>query len=205
MFHRTDVSQTPSVAEMISAAVSWTGHVDVLVHCAAIPSRGMLISNTRASDLDRVMAVNLRGAFLCAREFVKNLSSADRRGRLLYVASAEGLAPKPDSSVFAASQAGAIALMRTAAVEVRESGITINTICPDGGIDLDADDVPQLLEAAEEAGTLDQDWRGLDNGETCSLGPLTTPGEILAAIMFLASDQAGAISGLTFNDRGVPV
>lgn len=202
---RTDVSQTPGVQAMLGAAVEWGGRIDALVHCAVISSRGRVMTRSTASDMDRVMGVNVRGAFLCAKEFSKVLIEREERGRFVCISSAAALDPPPEQSLFSASQAAVIALMRTHAREVEDKGIRINTLCPAFGKALRVGEPAKVLDAVDGLLDLNRNWSAGAPPAGCNVGALNSQEAVIAAIAFLASDRAGTVTGCTFDQTGAAV
>ncbi len=198
---RTDVSQTTDVDAMLGAAQDWAGRLDVLINNAGIVNRRMPLVRCRASDFDRVMAVNVRGPFLCTREFLKRLLEQGEGGRVISIASYAAKVAAPDLAPYSASKAALIALMRCAAAEVAEHGITVNCICP--GI---VDTAP-TRRAAEEKGAevkRDFDISKLLGGvlPDVPVGRVQTPEEVADLLMFLASEDAAYITGQAIDASG---
>ena len=110
-----DVSQEEDVVAMVESAAAELGGLDVLVNNAGIqisrPSHDL-----SAADFDRVLAVNLRGAFLCAREAVKRFVAAETPGVILNVSSVHQLIPKPDYLGYSVSKGGMQNLTRSLAL-----------------------------------------------------------------------------------------
>ena len=198
---RADVSQTTDVDAMLTAAMEWAGRLDILINNAGIVNRRGPLIRCRASDFDRVMAVNVRGPFLCTREFLKRLLEQGQGGRVISVASYAAKVAAPDLAPYSASKAALIALMRSAAAEVAEHGITVNSICP--GIV----DTARTRRSAEDAGAdvpRDFDISTLLGGALpdVPLGRVQTPEEVADLLMFLASDEAAYITGQAIDASG---
>lgn len=124
-----DVSDEAQVRELFAAA----GPVDVLINNAGIGRFGRLVDTT-VEDWDRVMAVNLRGAFLCAREAMRAM--AGRGGRVINIASVVGLKGYAEQGAYAASKHGLMGLSKVMGVEGREDGVITQVVAP-GGVDTD--------------------------------------------------------------------
>jgi glucose 1-dehydrogenase len=124
-----DVSQEDDVVRMVEETVDGLGGIDVLVNNAGIqisrPSHEL-----SQADFERVLAVNLRGAFLCAREAIKRFLGSDTPGSIINVSSVHQLIPKPDYLGYSVSKGGMQNLTRTLALEYAGHGIRVNGIGP---------------------------------------------------------------------------
>jgi glucose 1-dehydrogenase len=186
-----DVSREEEVVQMVGQAVSELGGLDVLINNAGIQiSRHS--DELASADFDKVLAVNLRGAFLCAREAIRHLLSEGRPGVIINVSSVHQLIPKPDYLGYSVSKGGMQNLTRTLALEYAGRGIRVNGIGPGATvtpINRAWIDDPVKREQVEShipmrrAGTAD---------------------EMGAVACFLASDDAAYITGQTiFVDGGL--
>jgi glucose 1-dehydrogenase len=186
-----DVSREDDVREMVDKAVTELGGLDVLVNNAGIQiSRHS--DELSSDDFDKVLAVNLRGAFLCAREAIRHFLSEGKPGVIINVSSVHQLIPKPDYLGYSVSKGGMQNLTRTLALEYAGRGIRVNGIGPGATvtpINRAWIDDPVKREQVEShipmarAGTADE-----MGGVAC----------------FLASDDAAYITGQTiFVDGGL--
>jgi glucose 1-dehydrogenase len=129
MLVRGDVSEEEDVVAMLESAVDGLGGIDVLVNNAGIqissPSHEL-----STSDFDKVLGVNLRGAFLCAREAVKRFLATGTHGVIINVSSVHQLIPKPNYLAYATSKGGMESLTQTLALEYAGKGIRVNAIAP---------------------------------------------------------------------------
>jgi glucose 1-dehydrogenase len=186
-----DVSREQDVVQMVDRAVSELGGLDVLINNAGIQiSRHS--DELSSDDFDRVLAVNVRGAFLCAREVIRHLLAEGKPGVIINVSSVHQLIPKPDYLGYSVSKGGMQNLTRTLALEYAERGIRVNGIGPGATvtpINRAWIDDPVKREQVEShipmrrAGTAD---------------------EMGAVACFLASDDAAYITGQTiFVDGGL--
>jgi glucose 1-dehydrogenase len=124
-----DVSSEDDVVRMVADAVEGLGGIDVLVNNAGIQiSRPT--DELSSDDFDRVLAVNLRGAFLCAREAIRHFLAAGKPGSIVNVSSVHQLIPKPGYLGYSASKGGMQNLTRTLALEYAGRGIRVNGIGP---------------------------------------------------------------------------
>jgi 3-oxoacyl-[acyl-carrier protein] reductase len=170
-----DVADETAVQTLHNDMVSAFGGVNILCCIAGVIVRESL----DAHDLDawnRVLAVNLTGIYLCTRAFIPGMK-ARGWGRIITMGSTSGILGYPYPS-YAASKAGVINFTRSLVLELGESGVTANTICP-GTIQtplLRPEMLGQLLAKIP-------------------LGRAGTPEEVAALASFLASDEAGFITG----------
>jgi glucose 1-dehydrogenase len=186
-----DVSNEREVVEMVGQAVRELGGLDVLINNAGIQvSRHS--DELASDDFDKVLAVNLRGAFLCAREAIRHFLTEGKPGVIINVSSVHQLIPKPDYLGYSVSKGGMQNLTRTLALEYAARGIRVNGIGPGATItpiNRAWIDDPVKREQVEShipmrrAGTAD---------------------EMGAVACFLASDHAAYITGQTiFVDGGL--
>ena len=124
-----DVSSEDDVIRMVADAVDGLGGIDVLVNNAGIQiSRPT--EELSSEDFDRVLAVNLRGAFLCAREAIRHFLAEEKEGSIVNVSSVHQLIPKPGYLGYSASKGGMQNLTRTLALEFAGRGIRVNGLGP---------------------------------------------------------------------------
>jgi glucose 1-dehydrogenase len=186
-----DVSKEDDVVQMVRSAIDGLGGLDVLVNNAGIqisrPSHEL-----SSEDFDKVLAVNLRGSFLCAREAIRHFMAEKKPGSVINVSSVHQIIPKPDYLGYSTSKGGMQNLTRTLALEFAGRGIRVNGIGPGATvtpINRAWIDDPEKRKAVEEhipmrrAGDAD---------------------EMAGVTAFLASDDAGYITGQTiFVDGGL--
>jgi glucose 1-dehydrogenase len=186
-----DVSKEEDVVAMFEDAVDKLGGLDILVNNAGIqiskPSHEL-----SAADFDKVIAVNLRGAFLCAREAIKRFLDADKPGVVINISSVHQLIPKPNYLGYSASKGGMQNLTRTLALEYAGKGIRVNAIGPGATI------TPINRAWVDDPVKAEQ---------VTSHIPMPRPGtsdEMAGVTCFLASDDAAYITGQTiFVDGGL--
>jgi 3-oxoacyl-[acyl-carrier protein] reductase len=158
----------------------------VLVNNAGV-TKDTLILRMKDEDWDRVMAVNLKGAFLCIRAATKPMMKA-RYGRIVNVSSIIGQSGQAGQANYAASKAGLFGLSMSVAKELGSRGITCNSVCP-GFIESDMTD--NLPEEFKERVV-----------KTAPAGRLGKPEDVAAAILFLASPEAAYITGQALTVDG---
>jgi 3-oxoacyl-[acyl-carrier protein] reductase len=174
-----DITDADQVEAAFARVEEELGAVEVLVSNAGI-TRDSLVLRMSDDDFTDVLEANLTGGFRVARRAVKGLMRA-RWGRIVFVSSIAGRIGQAGQANYAASKAGLVGLGRSFAKEFASRGVTVNVVAP-GPIATD------MLSALPE----DQ----LDAyADAVPLGRLGRPEEIAAAVRFLASDEAGYITG----------
>lgn len=176
---RADVSDEGQVQEMFREIRGWLGAPLVLVNNAGVLRDGLTVKYPLA-EWERVLGVNLSGAFLCAREALPAMLKA-RWGRIVNVSSAAGLRGNPGQAAYSASKAGVIGLTQSLAREYGSRGITANAVCPG------------FVETVMTEGFIGKQRDRLI--EQIPAGRIGTPEEVAAVIRFLASDEASYVTG----------
>lgn len=193
-FRRCDVTSSAQVAAVARRAEERFGGLDVLVNSAGI-ILGKPLCDTTDEEWDRILAVNLRGAFATMRALAPLMRG--RRASIVNVASGLGLVGAPDMSAYCASKGGLVLLSKAAALELGP-GIRVNALCP-GVIDTD---MPRRLAAGLPAEAGDALLRDFEASHVA--GRLGTPEEVVAFVVFLASDDASFVTGAAIPvDSGV--
>ncbi|MHB0870897.1 MAG: SDR family NAD(P)-dependent oxidoreductase [Chloroflexota bacterium] len=194
---RVDVRDLSQLQTMVDRAVERFGAIDVLVACAGIAQMKALLEVTE-EEWDLVFDVNCRGLFftlqLVARQMVRQ-----ERGTIVTIASIAGRAPRPMQPHYGASKAAVISITRSAAAALASSGITVNAICP--GI-VDTPMWRQLDEQATREFGLAAGEYTRQRLQQIPLGRLETPEDVANAAAFLASPEAGYITGQALNVDG---
>ena len=181
-----DVTSQEEVARLVEQTMSSFGRIDILVNNAGI-TRDTLLLRMSASDWDRVLATNLKGAFLCTQAVVRHMMK-QRWGRIVNIASVVGLIGNAGQANYAAAKAGLIALTKTTAREFASRGITANAVAP-GFIDTDMS--RKLSDTAKQQLLLQ-----------IPLGYVGTPRDVAFAVSFLASEEAHYITGQVLKVDG---
>ena len=176
---QADISREEEVAAMLARIEAWQGPVDILVNNAGIALEGLL-TDTTVEEWDRVFAVNVRGAFLCARSVLPGMISR-RRGRIVNIASMWGQVGASCEVAYSASKAALIGMTRALAKEVAPCGITVNCVAPG------------VVDTAMMAGYSPADIDDLNR--RTPLGRMAAPEEIAGAVLYLAGDAAGYVTG----------
>jgi NAD(P)-dependent dehydrogenase (short-subunit alcohol dehydrogenase family) len=193
-FVRCDVSSSAEVGELAREVERRFGGLDVLYNNAGI-ILGKPLTETTDEEWDRVLAVNLRGSFLTMRELVPLMEG--RQGSIVNTSSGLGLVGAEQLGAYCASKGGLVLLSKSAALELGP-GIRVNAICP-GVIDTQ---LPQLALAGLPEDVASAIYRGWEESHVA--GRIGRPEEVVAAAIFLASDEASFITGAAIPvDSGV--
>ncbi|MBI3991412.1 MAG: 3-oxoacyl-[acyl-carrier-protein] reductase [Candidatus Omnitrophica bacterium] len=176
-----DVTDYVKVTEAVNKILDKFGKVDILVNNAGITKDGLMLRMGDA-EWDTVLNVNLKGTFNCTKS-VSRLMIKQRSGKIVNIASIIGIIGNPGQANYAASKAGIIALTKTAAKELASRNINVNAIAP-GFIQTD-----MTARLPEE---LKQKMLGV-----IPLGRFGSAADVAAASVFLASEEAGYITGQT--------
>lgn len=194
-FEHTDVTDEASVAGTFDSVIDRFGRLDVCFANAAVFGAVGPLADLRVEDLDLTLAINLRGVILTAQHAARVMTPA-RRGVILTTASPGGLIGGAGPAVYSASKAGIIGFSRAIAAELRPQGIRVMTV------------VPGAIASAMTAAAVVGDAADLDGTETAMaqnsmLGRAGVPADIAGTVAFLASDDAGYLTGSeVFVDAG---
>ena len=185
-FYTCDVSSLDAFQNTIKEIAENHGSVDILVNNAGV-CKDKLIMRMSEDDWNKVININLNGAFNGIKA-VSQIMIKQRAGRIINISSIVGLIGNPGQANYAASKAGLIGLSKSAAKELAPRGITVNAIAP-GYIATDMTD--QITDQAKESLIT-----------KIPLGRIGSPSDIAASALFLASDEAGYITGQTLTVDG---
>jgi 3-oxoacyl-[acyl-carrier protein] reductase len=186
---QVDVSKQQEVAGLVQKAVEQFGRVDILVNNAGI-TQPIKVADMTESDWDRIVSVNLKGTFLCSKAVLPTMIK-QRYGRIVNLSS---VSAKRGGGVYggahySAAKAGILGFAKALAREVGAYGITVNSVAPG----LIATDIRGGLESPERQKEITKDI-------PCQR--LGTPEEVAAAIAFLASMEAGYVTGEEIDING---
>jgi 3-oxoacyl-[acyl-carrier protein] reductase len=178
-FQRCDVTRADEVKNVIDACRSELGGLDILVNNAGITRDGLLL-RAKEDDWQRVLDVNLTGAFHFTQASARYLMKVDR-GRVINIASVVGIMGNAGQSNYAASKGGLIAFTKAVARELAPRGVTVNAVAPG------------FIETEMTAG-LDEKARQAML-QTIPAGRYGSPDDVANGVLFLASDLASYITG----------
>lgn len=181
-----DLSNRESVEALVPAAEAKLGGLDILVNNAGV-TRDNLFMRLKDEDWDLVLAVNLTAAFRLSRAAVKSMMRR-RYGRIVSIGSVVGTSGNPGQGNYAASKAGLIGMSKSLAAEVASRNITVNVVSP-GFIESPMTDV---LNEKQREGILSD----------VPMGRLGQGTDVAAAVAYLASEEAGYVTGQTLHVNG---
>ena len=182
-----NLSDRAAVAGLIDAAAEAAGGpVSILVNNAGITRDGLLM-RMKDADWDELIEINLTASMVLCRAAMRGMMKA-RSGRIVSISSVVGATGNPGQTNYAASKAGMIGFSKSLAAEVAGRGITVNVVAP-GFIETPMTDV---LDESQKSGLLTR----------VPAGRLGTPAEVAASVAFLASNEAGYITGATIHVNG---
>ncbi len=181
-----DVSQYSEVEEAIREGVETLGLIDILVNNAGIVKDSLFI-RLKDADLDKVLDVNLKGAFNCTKAVLQSMLKR-RFGRIINISSVVAFTGNIGQTNYTASKAGLIGFTKSLAREVASRGVTVNAVAP-GYIETDM--TAKISEKVKEA-IISQ----------IPIGRTGTPEEVASAVVFLASEEASYITGTVIHVNG---
>ena len=181
-----NVSDFNSSKEMLDGIVAKYGRLDILVNNAGI-TRDNLVMKMSEEDFDAVIQTNLKGVFNCIHHISRQMLK-QRAGRIINISSVSGVLGNAGQANYCAAKAGVIGLTKSAARELASRGITVNAVAP-GFIRTDMTEV--LSDSVKAAATEQIPMKHFGETE-----------DVAAAVAFLASDEAGYITGQVISVDG---
>lgn len=185
-FVRTDVSSEADWQRLIAETLATYGKLDILVNNAGI-TRDNISMRMKDEEWEKVLQVNLTGTFRLTRAAMRGMMKR-RFGRVINITSIVGVTGNPGQANYAAAKAGLIGMSKSLAQELASRGITVNCLAP-GFI---ATPMTDVLTDDQKKGILGR----------VPADRLGTPDEIAAGVVYLASDEAGYVTGQTLHING---
>jgi 3-oxoacyl-[acyl-carrier protein] reductase len=180
-----DVTIEADVRALVRGVVDRLGRIDVFVNNAGI-QRPQAITEMTVADWDRMIAVHLRGGFLCCREVAGHMIPR-RSGRIIILTSQLAYIGRPRYTAYSAAKGGLLTFTRALAQELAPHGILVNSVSP-GLIDTGFDPLPEEVKRAHAA--------------SLPLKRLGMPDDLVGAFVFLASDESRYFCGQTLHPNG---
>jgi 3-oxoacyl-[acyl-carrier protein] reductase len=181
-----DVGDEEQIKATIKSAIGQFGKIDILVNNAGI-TRDQLVMRMKRADWDSVLQTNLTSAYLCTQQVMSSMLK-QRWGRIINITSVFGQTGQAGQANYAASKAGLIGLTMAIAREVGSRGITSNAVAPGFIETAMTEGLPEELKQTAL--------------KTIPLGRIGTVDDVANAVKFLASDEAGYITGHVLNVNG---
>jgi NAD(P)-dependent dehydrogenase (short-subunit alcohol dehydrogenase family) len=185
---QADMAKVHEVREMVDAVVAEFGQIDILVNNAGVFPRVDFLAMSEA-DWDFVHDVNLKGAVFCAQAAARVMVAAGRPGSIVNITSGAAFRGSPRGVHYVASKGGVVSMTRQMALELAPHKIRVNAIAPG------------LTDTAQPRyGSTEDEIVAM--GAANPLGRIAAPEDIARAAVFLASDQAGFVTGHTLHVNG---
>ncbi len=181
-----DVADTEQAKQVFHQAIERLGRLDILVNNAGITRDGLAV-RMKTADWDAVLRTNLTGAYVCAQQAIGPMLR-QRWGRIINISSVVAEMGNPGQANYVAAKAGMIGLTKALAVELASRHITVNAVAPGFISTAMTDALPE--KAVQELSA------------RIPLGRLGTPADVAAAVAFLASEEAGYITGHVLDVNG---
>ena len=181
-----NVADPENVKEVFDSIVKEFKPLDILVNNAGITKDGLFV-RMKEDDWDQVLAVNLKGSFLCGQQAAKQMMK-QRQGAIVNIASIVGVMGNAGQANYSASKAGLIGLTKTMARELAPRNITVNAVAP-GFIDTE---MTRVLDEKIKDKLIEQ----------IPLSRLGLPDDIAHSVAFLVSDRSSYITGQVMNVNG---
>ena len=194
---QADVTDEEAVTDLFEAARAAHGPVEILVANAGA-AESAPVKNTSLAQWDRVLSVNLTGAFLCAREALTDMLQADG-GRIVFVSSTAGLKGYPYVAAYCAAKHGVVGLARAMAGELARTGITVNAVCPGfTETPLLAESVSKIVEKTGRSQTAARESLVSVNPQ----GRFVQPEEVADTVLWLCSSGSASVTGQAISISG---
>jgi NAD(P)-dependent dehydrogenase (short-subunit alcohol dehydrogenase family) len=188
MFVKTDVSKGKDAENMVKKTVEKFKRIDILVNNAGV-YKATPMESVEENEWDRIMDVNVKGQFLCAKEVGEQMIR-QRSGKIINIASVAGEFAFAQSTAYNSSKAGVILLTKTLALEWAKHNIQVNAIAPG------------VFQTTMTAGLIkDEEFRGMIKNRV-PLGRSGEPNELVGAAIFLASDASSYVTGSVITVDG---
>ncbi len=181
-----DVAEEEQIKAVLKSAIAQLGKIDILVNNAGI-TRDQLVMRMKRADWDAVLNTNLTSAYLCIQQVISSMLK-QRWGRIINITSVFGQTGQAGQANYAASKAGLIGLTMAIAREVASRNITCNAVAPG------------FIETSMTAALSDEFKQNAVR--MIPLGRVGTPEDIANSVAFLASEEAGYITGHVLNVNG---
>lgn len=184
LFVRANVAEEPSVISLIEQTVDYFGGLNVLVNNAAV-FMGAAVHETSVDEFERLIAVNLRGTFLCCKHAYPSLKQS--QGCIVNISSMAGVQGEKSHAMYAATKGAINALTQAMAIDYGADGIRCNALCPSSVL---TPNTGKLIDALPDPSGMIALRRNINH-----LGYTAQPEEIASVVVFLASPAASFMTG----------
>ncbi len=198
LYHPADMTKPEEIFDLVKTTQEKLGSVDVLVNNAGVQHVAP-VEEFPPDQWDRIIAINLTSAFHTMRAVIPLMKAAGK-GRIINIASAHGLVASPFKSAYVAAKHGIIGLTKSAALELAESGITVNAICP--GYVLTSLVEKQIPDTAKARGISEEAVKNDVLLRLQATKEFVNVEDVAATALFLASDAAKQITGTHISIDG---
>lgn len=189
LFQRCNVAVSAEVAALVQRCVAHFGRLDVAVNNAAVSPDTRPLAELDEDELERVIAVDLKGVALCLKHQLAQMIRQGGGGTIVNIGSTSSFRPQPENGIYVAAKHGVIGLTKVAALENGVHGIRVNAVAP-GAID-----TPMLRGALQRMQASESDY----TPALSLLGRFGQPREVAQASLWLASDLASYVTGSTLQ------
>ena len=190
-FAACDVARAADADALVAAAVRFYGRLDCAFNNAGIAGTQCRTADYTEEEWDRIMAVNLKGVWLCMRAEIRQFMAQRSTGAIVNTASAAGLVASHSMPAYTAAKHGVVGLTKCAAIEYARAGIRVNDVCP-GVVDTPLVE-GMVADKPKLAARLD---------EVEPIGRKARPAEIAEAVAWLCSDAASFVTGTSMSVDG---
>ncbi|KQZ95465.1 3-hydroxybutyrate dehydrogenase [Rhizobium sp. Root564] len=198
LYHPADMTKPEEIFDLVKATQEKLGSVDVLVNNAGVQHVAP-VDEFPPEEWDRIIAINLTSAFHTMRAVIPLMKTAGK-GRIINIASAHGLVASPFKSAYVAAKHGIMGLTKSAALELAETGITVNAICP--GYVLTSLVEKQIPDTAKARGISEEAVKNDVLLRLQATKEFVAVEDVAATALFLASDAAKQITGTHISIDG---
>jgi len=194
----TDVADEPAIERMVAGTLAEFGRLDILVNNAGIAGPTAAAVDIAREEWDRTLAINLTGALLCAKHALPHMIR-QKSGRIINITSVAAFIGYPLRAAYAASKWGMIGLNRTLALEAGPHGITVNAIAPGS---TRGERIERVIRTRAQALGKSEAEVEREYVDPTALKRMVSEEDIAATALFLASDEAGNVTGETIAVSG---
>jgi NAD(P)-dependent dehydrogenase (short-subunit alcohol dehydrogenase family) len=196
--HRLDVTNGDDITRVLDEVETQARRPTLAVTCAGIIFISPFLEATH-EHWDQTLAVNLTGTFLVIQAVARRLVAAGEKGRLVAISSVSGRGGRADSADYAASKAGVISVVRSAALALAPYHITVNAVCP-GVVDTEMTRRIHAVRAGAAGIAPEESLQRM--AARIPLGRVQTAKDVADVVSFLLSDDAGYVTGQSLNADG---